>query len=154
MQSPAVNDIILSTITKEEQFTEETPRSEIEQFLLEKMQPYNDPPQDITKGLDFALGLNGGLGGFIALAHLEGELAGVLVMLRTGMSGYIPANLLLYVGVDPEKRGNGIGGKLIDYSIAQCEGDVKLHVDHGNPATHLYERIGFVNRYAEMRLKR
>lgn len=129
-------------------------RGAVESFLHEKMQPYNDQPGEITRGIDFALALNGGLGGFVMLAHHGEALAGVLVMLRTGMSGFIPENILLYVGVDPNLRGQGIGKRLIEASVAECEGSVKLHVEYDNPAKHLYERLGFTSKYAEMRLER
>ena len=34
---------------------------------------------------------------------------------------------------------------------ASVEGDTKLHVEYDNPAKRLYERLGFENKYAEMR---
>ncbi|MFH0882652.1 MAG: GNAT family N-acetyltransferase [bacterium] len=129
-------------------------RHAVESFLHDKMQPFNDKAGEITRGIDFAFGLNGGLGGFVMLAHHGEELAGVLVMLKTGMSGFIPENILLYVGVDPKLRGHGIGRKLIGTSIGECEGCVKLHVEYDNPAKRLYERLGFTSKYAEMRLAR
>jgi ribosomal protein S18 acetylase RimI-like enzyme len=69
------------------------------------------------------------------------------------MGGYVPKHILLFVSVLPETRGRGIGGKLIKRSIAECEGDVKLHVEYENPAKRLYERLGFTSDYAEMRFK-
>jgi ribosomal protein S18 acetylase RimI-like enzyme len=56
--------------------------------------------------------------------------------------------------VDPETRGRGIGGALIERCLAEADGDVKLHVDYDNPAKRLYERLGFTSKYAEMRWKR
>ena len=72
-------------------------------------------------------------------------------MLDTGMEGYIPENLLLMVSVDPDRRGQGIGKKIIERALAECDGDVKLHVEYENPARRLYERVGFTSKYAEMR---
>ena len=71
--------------------------------------------------------------------------------MKSGMSGYVPEHILLFVTVDPAARGRGIGGRLIRRSIAECPGDVKLHVEHDNPAKRLYERLGFTAKYAEMR---
>lgn len=152
--SQTTESIAFTKVTNVDQFPEWGTRDLVEKFLLEKMQPYNDGPEDITRGVDYALSVNGEPGGFIMLADIEKELVGVLVMLRTGMHGFIPDNILLYVGVDPERRGLGIGGKLINQCIEESDGDVKLHVEYDNPAKRLYERIGFTTKYAEMRFKK
>ena len=43
--------------------------------------------------------------------------------------------------------------EIVEESFKHCDGDVKLHVEYDNPAKRLYERIGFTNKYAEMRYK-
>jgi [ribosomal protein S18]-alanine N-acetyltransferase len=123
-------------------------------FLHTHLDQFGDTREAIGKCIDFAFGLNGGLGGFALTAEDEGELVGVLVMNRTGMSGYIPENILVYVAVDASKRGKGIGRQLVEYALDEADGDVKLHVEYDNPAKRLYERIGFTTKYAEMRLVR
>jgi len=95
-----------------------------------------------------------GEGGFLILAEEKGTLLGALLMLNTGMTGFVPPNILLFVTVHPDHRGRGLGRKIIDHSVAQCDGDVKLHVEYDNPAKRLYERVGFTTKYAEMRLSR
>ena len=67
------------------------------------------------------------------------------------MGGYIPENILLFVTISPQIRGKGIGGKLIKHSLNEADGNIKLHVEHDNPAQRLYERLGFTQDYAEMR---
>lgn len=113
--------------------------------------PFEDPVDEIIDGIRYAMDDSGYRGGYILAAMDSDELAGALVMLHTGMKGYVPENLLLYVAVDPEKRGKGIGTKLIERAIEECEGNIKLHVEYDNPAKRLYERIGFVSKYADMR---
>ncbi len=120
-------------------------------FLHASMQPYEDTPEDIRRGLEYALGIGASPGGFILLAW-EGEvLVGALVMLHTGMSGYIPENLLLFLAVAPDHRGRGIGARLTREAQDQCRGRIKLHVEYENPARRLYARLGFSSKYAEMR---
>ena len=36
-------------------------------------------------------------------------------------------------------------------AIEMAEGNIALHVEPDNPAKFLYEKIGFVNKYLEMR---
>jgi GNAT superfamily N-acetyltransferase len=123
-------------------------------FLHTHLDQFGDPKEAIRKCIDFAFELNGGLGGFALAAENEGELVGALVMNRTGMSGYIPENILVYVAVDASKRGMGIGRKVVERALEEADGDVKLHVEYENPAKRLYERIGFASKYAEMRWTR
>ena len=148
------NTLSFVRVDQENDFPTWATRDQVETFLLVNMKPYNDPPEDITRALDYAFGKEGKPGGYIVLAQFEGKLAGICVMLATGMGGFIPETVLLYIGVDPALRGQGIGGKLMSEAIGQCEGDVKLHVEYDNPARHLYERFGFSSKYAEMRYHR
>ncbi len=123
-------------------------------FLHESLKPYEDAMPDIHKGLDYALSEKPGEGGFVLVGRVNGRLSGSLVMLQTGMSGYIPENILLFVAVSPDSRGKGLGRQIIEHAIAGCKGDVKLHVEYDNPAKRLYERVGFTSKYAEMRFVR
>ena len=152
--STGTDQLSFTRIDNEQDFPTWAPRTSIEDFLLTNMKPYNDPPRDITAALDYCFSKDGKPGGYIMLAHFGNQLAGVCVMLNSGMGGFIPKWILLYIGVNPEIRGKGIGGKLMKESIDQCDGDVKLHVEYQNPAKRLYERFGFTTKYAEMRYTR
>ncbi len=121
------------------------------EFLHSTMKPYEDRVADIRRALDYALSSNPGEGGFIVLASRNTTLEGAAVILDTGMSGYIPEHVLLFIAVRPELRGQGIGGQLMDRVKQQSSGDIKLHVEHDNPARRLYERQGFTSKYLEMR---
>lgn len=120
-------------------------------FLHENLKPYEDAVRDITEGLNYALSDEPGKGGFVLLAEVDEKLVGALVMLKTGMQGYVPENLLLFVAVDKTARGKGVGSALCEHAVALCEGDICLHVEYDNPAKRLYERLGFASKYAEMR---
>lgn len=127
-------------------------KNEIADFLFVHLGQYGDPKEDIMKCLDYALDQSLHAGGFVVMARENGKLLGVLVMNKTGMSGYIPENILVYIAVDAEQRGKGIGGKLMNMAIKMANGSIALHVEPDNPAKKLYERIGFTNKYLEMRL--
>ena len=123
-------------------------------FLFAHLGKYGDPKEDILKCLDYALDPGLQAGGFVILARENDQIVGALVMNKTGMSGYIPENILVYIAVDANQRGKGIGGKIMEMALKMANGAIALHVEPDNPARKLYERLGFTNKYLEMRLTR
>jgi len=128
-------------------------KSEFIDFLYTHLDRFGDPKEDINKCLNYAFSEEKSEGGFALAAFYENKLVGALIMNKTGMSGYIPEWILVYVAVDASYRGRGFGRQIVEESFKHCEGDVKLHVEYDNPAKRLYERIGFTTKYAEMRYK-
>ena len=128
------------------------PARELASALQRWLQPWHDPLPDVERGLRDALQPDQPLQGFVLLATRDdGRTCGALVMLSTGMDGYIPGHLLLYIAVDPATRGQGLGGRLIEEARRHCPQGIKLHVELENPAGRLYERLGFTQKYREMR---
>jgi GNAT superfamily N-acetyltransferase len=144
-------ELSYTKVVLNEDFPAWAPRDAVISFFHETMKPYHDTLEDVERALDYALVPEKGQGGFVMLAHRGKDLLGALCMLKTGMGGYIPENILLFVTVSPDARGQGIGGRLIEHCLAQTRGEVKLHVEYDNPAKRLYERLGFTTKYAEMR---
>jgi ribosomal protein S18 acetylase RimI-like enzyme len=123
-------------------------------FLFEHLEEYGDSKTDIAKSIQFALKEIPSMGGFILQGLDEnGVIIGIVVINHTGMSGYIPENILVYIAVNKKHRGLGYGKKLMLEAIKQCNGDIALHVEKENPARFLYENVGFTNPYLEMRYK-
>jgi len=127
---------------------------DVVEFFHSRMKPYHDTIEDVRRGLDYAFSDAEGKGGFLVLALQGGAMVGGITILNTGMAGYIPEHLLLFVAVDPALRGRGIGERLIRAAFQRVDGAMKLHVEHDNPARRLYERVGFSNKYLEMRRDR
>jgi ribosomal protein S18 acetylase RimI-like enzyme len=126
-------------------------KGEIIDFLYNHLDRFRDDKDSIGKCLDYAFSKNVGKGGFILTGYFNDRIVGIVVMNKTGMQGFIPENILVYIAVDSSLRGKGIGRKLVEEAVSRAEGDVKLHVEHDNPAKRLYERMGFTSKYAEMR---
>lgn len=133
---------------------EKVSRGEFIDFMARSLGEYGDPKEDINRCLDYAFSNAKSEGGFAIAAYEKEKLVGGVIMNRTGMSGYIPEWVLVYVAVDPSFRGRGFGKEIIEYALENCDGDVKLHVEYDNPAKRLYERIGFESKYAEMRFQK
>jgi GNAT superfamily N-acetyltransferase len=121
------------------------------EFIYENIKPYEDTLDDTRNAVNMALDPERPEGEFILVAEEDQKPVGALIMLRTGMAGFIPENILLMVCVHPSMRGRGIGGRIIRKGLETADGDVKLHVEYDNPAKQVYEKIGFTTKYAEMR---
>ena len=127
-------------------------QDELVDFLHTHLGRFGDDKASIGRCIEYAVAGKPGTGGFILTGHEpDGRLVGALVMNETGMMGYIPENILVYVAVDASCRGKGYGGTICRHAMEKADGDVKLHVEYDNPAKRLYERLGFTNKYAEMR---
>ncbi len=74
--------------------------------------------------------------------EVEGELAGRLYVDRW------PAEIrIVDIALAPSFRGRGVGTALLRELMAEAEASgrsLTIHVEHGNPARRLYERLGFV----------
>jgi len=126
---------------------------EIAEFLEEHLGKYGDPLEDIINSIDYAFSKEKGKGGFVLVLHDGEDILGSVVVNDTGMEGYIPEHILVYIAVDKKLRGQGLGSRLLKETIDRCDGDISLHVEYDNPAKKLYERLGFKSKYAEMRFK-
>ncbi|MCC5924500.1 MAG: GNAT family N-acetyltransferase [Crocinitomicaceae bacterium] len=142
--------IIIEKYTKSDQLKTKE-QAELVQFFFEHLDIYGDSKEAITKCIDFVQNKNGNTAGLILLAKEEDEIIGAVVMNETGMQEYIPENILVYIAVHEKARGKGIGQRLMEAAKASVSGGIALHVEPDNPARKLYERLGFTNKYLEMR---
>jgi [ribosomal protein S18]-alanine N-acetyltransferase len=129
----------------------ENTKKEIADFLFEHLDQFGDEHKYIMKCINFALDDKEKFGGFILTSRDKGKINGAVVINKTGMGGYIPENILVYIAVDKAYRGKGLGKSLMQKTFDKAEGDIKLHVEPENPARFLYEKLGFTSKYLEMR---
>ena len=123
-------------------------------FLHNHLQEYGDSKKDIQKAIDYSVKEFASFGGFTLLIIDNNKIVGVTVINKTGMGGYIPENILVYIATHQDYRGKGFGKILMQKAIGMVQGDIALHVESDNPAKILYEKMGFTNPYLEMRLKK
>ncbi|MBK8611652.1 MAG: GNAT family N-acetyltransferase [Chitinophagaceae bacterium] len=124
----------------------------IASFLFQHLDQFGDKKELILKCLDYVF--NPERGGFVVVAHEDENIFGAVIVNETGMSGYIPENILVYIAVDQAQRGKGLGKSLMQKTMDRATGSIALHVEPDNPAKFLYEKLGFTNKYLEMRLQR
>jgi [ribosomal protein S18]-alanine N-acetyltransferase len=122
-------------------------------FLSEHLEQFGDPREHIAKAVDYSLKEYDSFGGFLLVSYEKSDISGVVVVNRTGMKGYIPENILVYIATHHKMWGRGIGKHLMKETIKHAEGDIALHVEPDNPAGFLYEKVGFTSKYKEMRYK-
>ncbi len=143
-----------SIVESDEENPTDFSRDDIADFLFSHLDEYGDKKESILKCIDYAYGGGEGKDGFILLAHRDEQILGAVIINDTNMGGYIPEHILVYIAVDSNERGQGIGKELMERIINATEGDIALHVEPDNPAKHLYEKYGFTNKYLEMRLNK
>lgn len=122
----------------------------IAEFLYTHLEQYGDKIEDILKCIAYVM--NPQKGGNIIVGIDNDAIVGVVILNNTGMKGFIPENILVYIAVDNSQRGKGYGKILMEKAISIADGDIALHVEPENPARKLYEKLGFTNKYLEMRL--
>lgn len=127
---------------------------EVASFLHAHLGRYGDPLEDIRACLVRASGDAPHQGGTVTLARIDDELVGAVVTNHTHMHGYTPENLLVYIATHEGHRGRGIGKALMERAAEAVDGAIALHVEPDNPAVGLYRKLGFTNKYLEMRLER
>ena len=127
-------------------------KKEIINFLFEHLDEFGDPKTDISKCIDYAIKESPSFGGFILVGKMENTIVSVIIVNQTGMNGFIPENILVYIATHDQFRGKGIGKQMMEEAIKLAHGDIALHVEPNNPAKFLYEKLGFTNKYLEMRL--
>jgi ribosomal-protein-alanine N-acetyltransferase len=120
-------------------------------FLHTHLEEYRDEKQDIKMAMAYAMKEIPSPGGFVLVATKEKNIVGAVVVNKTEMQGYIPENVLVYVAVHKNYEKRGLVEKLVQRALKICNGDVALHLEPNNPAKQLYEKIGFENKYLEMR---
>ncbi len=125
-------------------------RAKIVNFLYEHLDEFRDAKEDIAQCLEY-VNKEPGESGKVFLCQKGDEIQAVVVLNRTYMENFIPNYLLVYIATHKDVRGQGVGGKLISLVQKTIQAPIALHVEHENPAKKLYAKLGFTNKYTEMR---
>src|SRR5690606_17689780 len=91
-------------LNKESGKSELIKNGEVAAFLHKHLEEYGDKVADIQKAIDYIFDK---VGGFVLVQFIDNEMAGVVVVNETGMGGYIPENILVYIAMNKKFRGKG-----------------------------------------------
>lgn len=72
---------------------------QIANFLFQSLEQYGDERHHIMSCLSYAVSNEAGKGGLITLGTYQDKIVGAVVTNKTGMSGYIPENILVYIAM-------------------------------------------------------
>ena len=108
----------------------------------------------IIESIDYALKIRPSFGGYILTIREAGKIIGTVVVNNTGMEGYNPKNIFVYVNASKSKNRNGALLKdLLKKAMAFTKGDIAMHVEPDHPALAIFEKIGFKKCYLELRFE-
>ena len=146
--------ITIKPVYKENHFKPETNRKDFVDFMFKYIEDCGDSRELIDKSVNYALSESKTMGGMVLIALENNKLVGGSIVLNTGMSDYIPENLLVYGAVHKDYRKRGVIRKLLEKHFELSPGDFKMHVDFDNPSIDYFENLGFEKKYFDLRYKR
>ena len=112
-------------------------------------------PAAVQEAIDYALKRKPSFGGFILITREGRQILGAIVVNRTGMEGFGPNSLLVFVANDgrhPDQE--KVLTHLISKAIDHANGDIALHLEPDHPALAIYKKLGFRAQYLELRFQK
>ena len=100
--------MLRTTIFNSNNKPNESEKKEVIDFLFENLDQDGDPGKHIEKAIDYSTKAYSSFGGFTMLLQEQDIIKRAVVINRTGMSGYIPENILVYIAIDKSSRGEGL----------------------------------------------
>lgn len=109
--------------------------------------------RDVQEALDYALKRKPSFGGFIITVSENKRLLAAIVVNQTGMEGYNPNNICVYIAVAKKcAQQEAVLQQLMHQAIRHAHGDIAMHIEPDHPALPLYKNMGFRAQYLELRL--
>lgn len=112
----------------------------------------NTNKEEVIQALDYALKEKPSFGGFILAIKKDHTFIASIVVNNTGMEGYKPSNIFVYVSIhDDYKNDEKVLKEIMCKALDMSNGDVALHIDPQNPIIKFYTKLGFTRRTLELR---
>jgi GNAT superfamily N-acetyltransferase len=126
--------------------------TEVGRFLESHLDDYFDSYDNIFKSIQSAIKQRPSFGGFVIAARHNQETVGAVIVNNTGMDGYAPQNLIVYLAVHKDYRKQGIGQQLLRQAVETVKGDLAIHSKPDQKDLTLYHKLGFRTAALELRL--
>ncbi|MCO5260521.1 MAG: GNAT family N-acetyltransferase [Crocinitomicaceae bacterium] len=110
--------------------------------------------ESIRKALEYALKERMSFGGFIIVQKLFNEIIGITVVNHTGMEGYMPENILVYIAVSDEYKKKGIGKLMIRQVLNYAKGEIVVLLRDNTHLVPIFENLGFKKTVEGMIIER
>ena len=108
--------------------------------------------QSARDAVDCVLKQTPSFGGFILTDWSEKRLRALVMVNRTGMSGFGPDNLISFAVVnEAEECPMLLLEKLIRQAIHLSDGEIAFHLPKRHPAIKFFQGLGFQQDYIELR---
>lgn len=129
-------------------------KERISRFILDNTCENDLGYEVVWRSVEYALSMSRNQGGFILLAREDGDITGALVINRTSMEDYIPANILIHLVIGPHVEKSETGQKLLGKAIDITKGNIAVRLNKDHPDLSLYEFMGFREKYIEYQLQK
>ncbi len=123
-------------------------------FLHELMEDHHHSKEFIRRALDYSIKDFLSFGGFTIVNKIGSKIVSASIINQTGMQGYVADNIIVYFGIHPQYRGNGICRRMIEQVKSHAKGDIALHLKNDPSVISVFEKYGFSNSIIELRLHR
>ncbi len=125
--------------------------TEVGRFLEGHLDDYQDSYDNIIKAIQSAIKQRPSFGGFVITARKDHKTIGAIVINNTGMEGYAPQNIVVYLAVHKEFRGQGIGRQLMHQAIKTTKEELSIYVRPDQQVPDFYKDLGFAEATLELR---
>lgn len=115
----------------------------------------NTNKKDVIEALDYALKEKPSFGGFILALKKDHSFIASIVVNNTGMQGYKPDNIFVYVTIhEAYQNDEQVLKEIMCKALDMSNGDVALHIDPKSPIIKFYQKLGFTQRTLELRMNK
>lgn len=123
-------------------------------FLYDQLDTANANKDFIRRSIDYATKERMSFGGFVIVCKLHYEIIGAVVVNQTGMEGYMPENVLVYIAVSEKYLQMGVAKCMMDQVLNYAKGNIAVHIRGNLDLVPVFEKLGFKKSIQEMIIER
>lgn len=118
-------DVVLYQATNRPSFIE---KQQIIDFILLNSNNSDLEENHVLKSIEYATKECQSFGGFVILQKMDGKIVSAAILNQTGMEGYLPENLVVFVAFDNKHKTTELESNLFNYILRHAKGEVAIKV--------------------------